>query len=193
MKPTRSYLIICVSLALAACGGEPARDGELTPELAELLLAECLGEEPRFETESMTLGRVSFRPGDAVQARKLATYRQLAEAGVITLVKNEGSSNSRIEVYTAEVTPEGEAYETRSGRSSFDGSPYGTYRMYSLQLEGVASVTEVPAFGGAEARATYRKADPTPFSALDEDASEETVTQRVEYRKTSDRGWIACD
>lgn len=183
MRINSSVLTILLSVLLTSCSSD-----KLTKQKVKDLYKECHEKgKTQYAEKKISLGDEALLNSRLAFYNTEENYNKLKEQGLINFEKLN-SSFMGYPYYRISLTEKGKTYISRVVKKKT------MMRCFSLELDEVKEIHEIPAQNIATIKVTFKKVDKTPFMIFMSEKSRNTdiIEKTIGLKKTND-GWKLCD
>lgn len=185
MKINVSIVLILLLASLTSCSSD-----KLTKQKIKELYKECLEKgnteyaEKKIALGNRTVLGTKFKPRNSEE-----NYNNLKEQGVINF-KKLGTSFMGNPEYSISLTEKGKSYISKTKK---EGTWTKTWvKCYSLALDEIHEIHEIPEQNIATVKITLKKVNTTPFVILMNKQNNDLIEKTIGLKKTNE-GWKLCD
>lgn len=183
MKINLSVLTILLSVLLTSCSSD-----KLTKQKVKDLYKECHEKgETQYAEKRISLGDKVLLSDRVAFYNTEENYNKLKEQGLINFEKLN-SSFMGYPYCRISLTDKGKEYISRVEKEKT------MMRCFSLELDEVKEIHEIPAQNIATIKVTFKKVDKTPFMIFmsEKSRNNDIIEKTIGLKKTND-GWKLCD
>lgn len=187
MRINSSVLTILLSVLLTSCSSD-----KLTKQKVKDLYKECHEKgKTQYAEKKISLGDEALLNSRLAFYNTEENYNKLKEQGLINFEKLN-SSFMGYPYYSISLTEKGESYISRVVKKKT--STKTMMRCFSLELDEVKEIHEIPEKNIAMIKVTFKKVDKTPFMIFMSEKSKnnDIIEKTIGLKKTTD-GWKLCD
>lgn len=186
MKTILSTLSILLFVSITSCNSQ-----KLTKEKVKELYIECSEKgNTQYAEKRITLGNETVLNTRLKPQNSEENYIKLKEEGLIIFEKL-GTSFMGQPQYKISLTEKGKSFISKTKK---EGNWNKTWvKCFSLELNEVIEIHEIPEQNIATIKITFKKVDKTPFIILmNKENNDDLIEKTIGLKKTTD-GWKLCD
>lgn len=181
MKNILTLLLIC--LFTFSCSDK------LSVSKVENIVNECLEKSPKYGEADLYSGTTP-----RYSSENLRKYQDLQKNGYLKLENKEYQRRWYTEKYQ-EITlsDKSKPYIITTEETAGSNTKTNIVKLYTLKLDKVGAIREIPARNIAEVEVTYIKENKTPLYDFMETDKTNYISRIIRLKKTENNGWIYCE
>jgi hypothetical protein len=186
MKINLSILTVLLFIAFTSCNSD-----KLTKQKITELYKECSEKgNTQYAEKRITLGSKTTLNTHLKPKNSEENYMEFKEQGLINFQKLETSFMGYPQ-YKISLTEKGENYISKTKK---DGTWTKTWvKCFSLELDEIIEIHEIPAQNIATIKITLKKVNKTPFIILMNKENNDSLIEKTIGLKKTNEGWKLCN
>lgn len=175
-------ILLTVGLLTLSCSNK------LTESKVEKIVSECLEQNPIYGEANIVSGQISLYAFEYLER-----YKKLEKNGFLKIEEKSPSNGWYTKYYEITLSEKIKPYIIDSEEGISGKFLLNKVKLYTLKVDKIGSIQEIPSMNRAEVSVTYDKGDKTPLYEYFQTDKTEYTTKKINLKKTENQGWIFCE